>query len=164
MIYKCYILKRSVITKEIFVRQHSYLLCIWTLQRSDSWHRLLYGTYFWLTDCFFQHQMRYIPAVFIATKRLQNWHLVGTKDGTGLACEKEILWKTKFKPWLMVNNSVHHLNDQPLVTSNNKVNMTTAPQHMGLEIQVLAYDRHKNMAGLNWLMRYQPPPPPILQQ
>jgi hypothetical protein len=29
---------------------------------------------------------------------------------------------------------------------------------MALEIQVLAWDRHKNMAGLNWLMGSQPSP------
>ena len=31
-------------------------------------------------------------------------------------------------------------------------------QHMTLEIQVLAWDRHKNVAGLNWLMGSQPWP------
>ena len=30
------------------------------------------------------------------------------------------------------------------------------PRHMTLEIQVLAWDRHKHLAGLNWLMGFQP--------
>ena len=29
------------------------------------------------------------------------------------------------------------------------------PQHMMLEIQVLAWDRHNNVSGLNWFMGYQ---------
>jgi len=32
------------------------------------------------------------------------------------------------------------------------------PQHMTLEIQVLAWDRHKNVVGLNQLMGSQPSP------
>ena len=30
-------------------------------------------------------------------------------------------------------------------------------QHMTLEIQVLAWDRHANVMELDWLMGYQPP-------
>jgi len=39
---------------------------------------------------------------------------------------------------------------------------TKTPQHMTLEIQVLAWDRHKYVRGLNQLMGYQPYPPPLL--
>ena len=33
------------------------------------------------------------------------------------------------------------------------------PRHMALEILVLAWDRHNNLSGLNWLMRSQPSSP-----
>jgi hypothetical protein len=95
------------------LRQHSYLLCVWTLQRSDIWQRLLYGMYFRLTDCFFQHQVRYIPAVFIAIKRLQNWHLVGTKSGTRTFIVSLYLyycWRSSYRDgegWYLINRFNH---------------------------------------------------------
>jgi len=32
------------------------------------------------------------------------------------------------------------------------------PRHMTLEIQVFTWDRHKHVAGLNWLMGSKPSP------
>ena len=50
-------------------------------------------------------------------------------------------------------------------TNSNQANNHTSPQthkilrHTILEIQLLAWDRHKNMAELNRQMGSQPPPP-----
>ena len=54
----------------------------------------------------------------------------------------------------MVNNSTNYINKMsnhlsaPIIEQTNK----KKPQHMMLEIQVLAWDRHKNVAWLNRLM------------
>ena len=48
---------------------------------------------------------------------------------------------------MMVNNSINinKMNNHPSL-------QTIDPQHMALEIQVLAWDRCKNVAGLNQLL------------
>jgi hypothetical protein len=49
----------------------------------------------------------------------------------------------------MVNNSTNINKTSKLLNIEN-------PQHMALEIHVLACDGHKKVAGLNQLMRSQP--------
>jgi len=44
-----------------------------------------------------------------------------------------------------INKTSNHLS--PSLTEHKK-----RPWHMTLEIHVLVWDRHKNVAGLNWLM------------
>jgi hypothetical protein len=55
-----------------------------------------------------------------------------------------------------------------MVTSSTNINIITnnhfwfqiieRKRHMALDIQVQYWDRHKHVAGLNWLMWSQPPP------
>ena len=57
----------------------------------------------------------------------------------------------------MINNSnsttVHGKKNQTIVfLSQTNEHKYRRPQHMTLEIQVLARDRHKNVVGLNLLM------------
>jgi hypothetical protein len=47
-----------------------------------------------------------------------------------------------------INKTNNHLS--PSLTEQTK----KGPQHMTVEIQVLAWDRHKNVAGLNQLMKF----------
>ena len=53
-----------------------------------------------------------------------------------------------------VNNSTNNtkVTNQSALTSNHRTQKT--PQHMLLKIKVMAWDRHKNMTGLNRLMGY----------
>ena len=59
----------------------------------------------------------------------------------------------------MVNNSTNitktnnHLSPKESLDSDGQHNDKRRPQHMMLEIQVLAWDRYKNVVVLNWLMR-----------
>jgi len=55
----------------------------------------------------------------------------------------------------MVNNSIN-INKTSAITSNHWTPKT--PQHMTLEIQVIAWNMHKNVAGLNLVMGSQPYP------
>ena len=58
---------------------------------------------------------------------------------------------------VMVNNStnINKTNNHLLPKT---IEHKEIPQHMALEILVLALDRHKNVAGLNRLMGSQPSP------
>jgi len=57
----------------------------------------------------------------------------------------------------MVNNSTNIKKKRTITSHLNWTHWTQKrPQHMMLEIQVLAWDRHKNVVGLNWLMGSQP--------
>jgi hypothetical protein len=49
-------------------------------------------------------------------------------------------------------------NNQSATTSHLKpfITKTKEEQDMALEIKVIAWDRHKIMAGSNWQMGYQP--------
>jgi hypothetical protein len=46
---------------------------------------------------------------------------------------------------------------QPLILAH-RVPKTKRTRHMMLETQVMAWNRHKSMTGLNLLNRFQPPP------
>ena len=55
--------------------------------------------------------------------------------------------------WNIVETGIKHPNLNPIQAIEHK-----RPWHMTLEIQVLAWDRHTNMAGLIWLMGSEPSP------
>ena len=62
---------------------------------------------------------------------------------------------------MMVNNSTNiNKTNNHLSFQNNWTQKR--PTHMTLEIQVLTWERHTNVTGLNWLMRSQPSPSLLL--
>ena len=56
---------------------------------------------------------------------------------------------------VMVNNSTNI--NKATITSHLKSSNINKDRYMTLEIQVLDWNRHKNVAEWNWLMRYHPP-------
>jgi hypothetical protein len=56
-----------------------------------------------------------------------------------------------------VNNSTN-INKMNNNLSSQLAEHKKIPQHMTLEIKVLAWDKHKNMGGLNWSLGSQPSP------
>ena len=62
------------------------------------------------------------------------------------------IMKSKFKQWSSIFH-LHQQNEQQPVTSH--WTKKKRPWHMSMEIQVLAWDWHKNMVGLNQLMGSQ---------
>jgi hypothetical protein len=52
---------------------------------------------------------------------------------------------------LNINKTSNHLAPQTIYFKNKR-----RTRHMALEIKVIAWDRHKIMAGSNWQMGYQP--------
>jgi len=56
-----------------------------------------------------------------------------------------------------MNDRQYQQNEQAPLIISELTEHKNRPRHMTLEIQVLASDRHKNVAGLNRLMGSQPP-------
>ena len=63
--------------------------------------------------------------------------------------------KRKFKQWW---SSFPPISAKQTITSHLNSLNTKWPWHMTLEIQVLTWNRHKNVVGLNGLMGFQPSP------
>ena len=78
---------------------------------------------------------------------------------TNLYGSRFYLMKRKIKQWLVNNfTNIIKKNNRPsswLTTLNTH---KKTPQHMRLEIIFLTWDRHTQVAGLNWLMGSQPSP------
>jgi hypothetical protein len=52
----------------------------------------------------------------------------------------------------MVKNSINLRKERTITSHLNLLNTKKRPRHMSLEIQVLAVDRHTDVAVLSWLM------------
>jgi hypothetical protein len=63
-----------------------------------------------------------------------------------------LLWNVSLKSFININK-----NEQTPLPLNS-LNIQKGPRNMTLQIQVLAWDRHNSVAGLNPLMGFQPSP------
>jgi hypothetical protein len=64
-----------------------------------------------------------------------------------------ILWKKSLKSDFQQFSPKFFLSEQLPLTANNWTQKRS--QHMRIEIQMMTWNRHKNMAELNWLMGFQ---------
>ena len=98
------------------------------------------------------------PGKRFSISKLNILFLLGSKESkiSSLGWKYTELWKESLNSDSQVINSTNIKSDQSPVSLAHWTQKI--PWHMTLEMQVLAWDRHKNMAGLNWLMGSQPSP------
>ena len=76
--------------------------------------------------------------------------LCSVSDYSNLSCSLQIVMKRKFKQW---SSTISSISTKWTITSHFKHKKTTT--YMALEIQDLAWDRHKAVVGLNRLIGSQ---------